>query len=292
MQRGGHGLGSLRATVWVRVGPVPACRLRPHGAVGLAGAVGPAVRCQGDPQPLFPLQRAGGTAARSARGANPPPPPPLHFPNPAWPPRAKRGPAAGIDVTEKVLLLGGGDGEVGGGDSVVLPSPSLCPHGDIVPMCHPRVSVGLRAARTPSHLVAPPPPQPPSFLITAAISSMAPAQHVTSLPWGGCAGGGGGGAGVSGEKRRTGGWARWKIPLLSPPRPQRRAFIRGYPPGGPDSILRPPLCHQRMERWRFVRPPLPSLLPRTAAMCEQRPGSSAAVPEGGGLCAPLDPPPA
>ena len=149
--------------------------------------------------------------------------------------------------------------------------------------------MGLRAARTPSHLVAPPPPQPPSFLITAAISSMAPAQHVTSLPWGGCAGGGG--AGVSGEKRRTGGWARWKIPLLSPPRPQRRAFIRGYPPGGPDSILRPPLCHQRMERWRFVRPPLPSLLPRTAAMCEQRPGSSAAVPEGGGLCAPLDPPP-
>ena len=200
MQRGGHGLGSLRATVWVRVGPVPACRLRPHGAVGLAGAVGPAVRCQGDPQPLFPLQRAGGTAARSARGANPPPPPPLHFPNPAWPPRAKRGPAAGIDVTEKVLLLGGGGWRSGGGDSVVLPSPSLCPHGDIVPMCHPRVSVGLRAARTPSHLVAPPPPQPPSFLITAAISSMAPAQHVTSLPWGGCAGGGGGGGrGVGGE---------------------------------------------------------------------------------------------
>ena len=60
--------------------------------------------------------------------------------------------------------------------------------------------MGLRAARTPSHLVAPPPPQPPSFLITAAISSMAPAQHVTSLPWGGCAGGGGGGGrGVGGE---------------------------------------------------------------------------------------------
>ena len=87
MQRGGHGLGSLRATVWVRVGPVPACRLRPHGAVGLAGAVGPAVRCQGDPQPLFPLQRAGGTAARSARGANPPPPPPSISPTP----RGRRG---------------------------------------------------------------------------------------------------------------------------------------------------------------------------------------------------------
>lgn len=95
---------------------------------------------------------------------------------------------------------------------------------------------------------------------------------------------------MSGEKRRTGGWARWKIPLLSPPRPQRRAFIRGYPPGGPDSILRPPLCHQRMERWRFVRPPLPSLLPRTAAMCEQRPGSSAAVPEGGGFARRWTPP--
>lgn len=77
------GLGSLHATVRVRVGPV-----RPHGAVGLAGAVGPAVRCQGDPQPLFPSRRAGGTAARSARGANPTPPSPLSL-SPT--PRGRRG---------------------------------------------------------------------------------------------------------------------------------------------------------------------------------------------------------
>lgn len=99
----------------------------------------------------------------------------------------------------------------------------------------------LGAAPVPSHLIL------CHFLITAVISSTAaPAQHVTSLQWGGCAGGGGVSKGAV-----TGGLVRWKIPLLSPPprphpAPALQLCLLALSPvaahRGPNSLTRPLLA--------------------------------------------------
>lgn len=243
-------------------GPVAGCRMVSAGGDAAGSCAGwvLAARCGGagsgwdvrvTREPLFLLQHALGMGAGSAWGATPPPPP---FPQPCAAAEGKTGPAAGIDVTEKVLARWGHG-------QCCQPLPQLPAPRRIVPQHRPgdpAVQGGLGAALAPSHLA------PPHFLIAAAISSMAPAQHVTSLQWGGCAGGGGG----VGEEAVTGGLVRWKIPLLPPLRP-RPAPARVARPqaSGPSGCSRGS---------RFLRPG-PQMVP---------PGSSAApglLPQSGCL---------
>ena len=158
-------------------------------------------------------------------------------------------------------------------------------------MCHPRVSVGLRAARTPSHLVAPPPPQPPSFLITAAISSMAPAQHVTSLPWGGCAGGGGGGPGCRG---RSGGRAvgrDGKSPSCHLPAPSAGPSSAGIRPGVPTPSFAPRFAISGWSAGDLCAPPSRLSSPERQRCVSSGLGAALRCRRGGGFARRWTPPP-